>query len=166
MPKKSQESMKKTKSEESRMMSEHERWQLLCKLEKELTFAGVSVPETIEIKNEKFPLKSYIFEMVKRKGTISKEEQEAAYSLIAELKRKKKALIEEIKKAPITRERGNQLLQLIFGIDRAIDILYHLDKPKPSLVEEMRKARVADERRWLDLIKKISQKDLWDEKFL
>ncbi|MEM2924360.1 MAG: DUF5788 family protein [Methanocellales archaeon] len=162
----SQKSQKSIKPEDQRIISEHERWQLLCKLEKELTFAGVSVPESLEIKNEVFPLKNYIFEMVKRKGTISKEEQEAAYSLIAELKRKRKALIEEIKKAPITKEMGNQLLQQIFGIDRAIEILYNLDKPKPSLVEEVKKARVADERRWLDLIKRISKKDQWDEKLL
>jgi hypothetical protein len=163
-----QKAVKKTplKSEEPKIMSEHERWQLLCKLEKETTFAGVNVPETLEIKSEKFPLRSYIFEMVKRKGTISGEEQEAAYRLIAELKRKKRALIEEIKKAPITKEMGNQLLQQIFGIDRAIEILYNLDKPKQSLVEEVKKARVADERRWLDLIKKVSKKDFWDERLL
>lgn len=152
---------------EPKIMSEHERWQLLCKLEKEFTFAGVNVPETIEIRGESFPLRSYIFEMVKRKGTIPKEEQEAAYGLIGELKRRKKALIEDIRKAPITREKGNQLLQQIFGIDRAIEILYNLDKPKPSLIEEAKKARVADEKRWLDLLKKIAKKDLfWDERLL
>ncbi len=151
---------------EPKIMTEHERWQLLCRLEKEFTFAGVTVPETLEFNNTSLPLKSYIFEMVKRRGTISKEEQEAQYSLIKELKHRKKSLIEDIRKAPITKEKGNDLLQQIFGIDRAIEILYNLDKPKPSLIEEARKARVADERRWLDLVKKISKKDYWDERIL
>ncbi|MGA9141578.1 MAG: DUF5788 family protein [Methanocella sp.] len=140
--------------EEARL-SKQERENYLIRLEKEFAFAGTNIPDTITAGGEHIRLRSFVFEVMKKKGSVTPEEQ-AEIDRVAALARKKRAeIVRTIASADLTAREAENLYRTAVGLDRAIDTLGRAHEPRSSVVEEARKAKMEDGRRWLGLVRRI-----------
>jgi hypothetical protein len=136
-------------------LSKRERENYLIRLEKEFAFAGTNIPDAITVNGEHICLRSFVFEVMKKKGSISPEEQ-AKIDRVAALARKKRAeIVRTIGSAELTAAEAERLYMTAVGLDRAIDTLGRAHEPRSSVMEEARKAKMEDGRRWLGLVRRI-----------
>lgn len=69
-------------------LSKYERENLLIKLEKEFAFAGAVIPVEIEADNERIKLRSFVFEMSQKRGSLNPEEIRKIDDVIGRIRRK------------------------------------------------------------------------------
>jgi len=136
-------------------LSKYERENLLIKLEKEFAFAGATIPAEIEADGERIRLKDFVFEMAKKRGSLTVEESEKVDRVIAIIRRRRKEIVARISREEMKLSEANTLYEKAMGLDRALDTLYNAPLPRPSLKEEAKKAKVEDGRRWMNLVRKV-----------
>jgi spore coat protein CotH len=133
-------------------MREFERKQLLERVEREGSTLGADIPDEIEVQGETVELHQFVFE-VKRRDTVPPGErervEEAKKNLRRErLQRKQRIEDEEIE---MTYEEGEELVESIIGIDRALEALQSLG---PANIEQEAQAKeAADKKRWMKFLK-------------
>ncbi len=140
-------------------LSKYERENLLIKLEKEFAFAGAVIPVEIDADSERIKLRSFVFEMSQKRGSLNPEEIQKIDDVIARVRKKKQEIIRRIAVDDIDRDEATELYRMALGLARATDTLYSAQEPKTSVKEESRKARVEDARRWLGLIRRVYSKE-------
>jgi len=132
-------------------MKEYEREALLERADRDSVSVGTSVPEKVELDGEEFALNEYVFEA--RAGGVGGEDLKEKKKL---LRRKRKALLDEIREGDMGYDEGERLVERVAGIDRALNILQGTGG---DIESEARASEKADEKRWLDFVKKVTGND-------
>jgi hypothetical protein len=133
-------------------MREFERKQLLERVEREGSTLGADIPDEIEVQGETVELHQFVFE-VKRRDTVPPGErervEEAKRNLRRERLQRKQRLEDE--ETELTYEEGEELVESIIGIDRALEALQSLG---PANIEQEAQAKeAADKKRWMKFLK-------------
>ena len=140
---------------EDKLLSKVERENYLIKLQKEFAFTGATIPDRLAVDGKEIRLKNYVFEIFKKKGHLSPEEQIDVDQTAALLQKKRREIIMRMTSTDLTSKEADELFKTASGIDRALDTLYKAHEPRSSAQEESRKAKLQDGRRWLNLVKKV-----------
>ena len=140
-------------------LSKQERENYLIRLQKEFAFAGTSIPEHISVEGRQIHLRSFVFDVMKKKGGITQDEQAEIDRVAALVRRKRTAIVREISSADLTVDEAESLYKTAVGLDRALDTLGRAHEPRSSVLEEARKAKMEDGRRWLGLVRRIYTKE-------
>jgi hypothetical protein len=133
-------------------MREFERKQLLERVEREGSTLGADIPDEIEVQGERVELHQFVFE-IKRRDRVPPGErervEEAKRNLRRERLQRKQRLEDE--ETGMTFEEGEELVESIIGIDRALEALQSLG---PSSIEQEAQAKeAADKKRWMKFLK-------------
>ncbi|MGB9963837.1 DUF5788 family protein [Halobacterium hubeiense] len=131
-------------------MREFERKQLLERVDREAATVGASIPETLDVQGEELELREFVFEVkaVDRVPADRREDVEEAKKL---LRRERMERRERLEDGDITREEGEELVDAIVGIDRALNALESLGTT--SLEAEIEANERADKKRWFSFLK-------------
>lgn len=132
-------------------MKEYEREALLERADRDSASVGTRVPETVELDGEELALNEYVFEA--RAGGIEGDDLKKKKKL---LRRKRKALLDEIREDDISYDEGERIVERVAGIDRALNILQGTGG---DIESEARASEKADEKRWIDFVKKVTGSD-------
>lgn len=130
-------------------MQRYERKQLLERAERESATIGASIPDEIEVQNREFPLREFVFE-VKRLDSVPAEKREEVAEAKKLLRRERNDRKERLEAASITKAEGEEIVEAIVGIDRALNALESLG---PTNIErEARAKEAADTKRWYSFV--------------
>ena len=132
-------------------MKEYKRKQLLERVNREAATVGAAIPDTIEIQGESVDLQEFVFE-IKRRETIPPGEHERVETAKKNLRRERLQRLQRIENDEVDFETGEDLAASIIGIDRALNALEQLRRP--DLEGEARKQEAADQKRWMNFLKK------------
>ncbi|OPY25222.1 MAG: hypothetical protein A4E28_03264 [Methanocella sp. PtaU1.Bin125] len=147
---------------EDARLSKRAREDYLIRLEKEFAFAGASIPEHVTIDGEDIRLRAFVFEIMKKKGGLTDDEQAQVDRVAALVRRKRSAIVREISSADISANEAENLYRTAIGLGRALDTLGRAHEPRSSVQDEARKAKIEDGRRWLGLVRRIYTKERRD----
>ncbi|MCD1294966.1 hypothetical protein CUJ83_08140 [Methanocella sp. CWC-04] len=140
-------------------LSDIERQNYLIKLQKEFAFAGAVIPSEIVIEGRRLYLKKFVFEMSKKRGSLTSEEISKIDEAISIARKKRKEIVDRLTREDLTAGQAKELYENALGINRAIDTLYMATEPKTSVDEEIKKAKIEEGRRWLNMIRKIYSRE-------
>jgi len=130
-------------------MKEYEREALLERAERDSVSVGVRVPETVKLDGEEFGLAEYVFEARAGEADDLKETKKL-------LRRKRAALLDEIRDGELTYEEGERVVERVAGIDRALNVLQGTGE---GIEAEARAKEKADAKRWRNFVKKVTGQD-------
>ena len=131
-------------------MKEYERKQLLERVARDGATVGMRIPETIDLQGEPFELKSFVFE-TKRLDSIPPDHRDEVERVKKRLRKERTHLRQRLEKEDITREDGDDIVEAIVGIDRALNALESLGET--DLTSEEKAKEMADTKRWLSFLK-------------
>lgn len=131
-------------------MKEYQREALIEKAEREGAALGADIPEVISLDGEEFELNEYVFEA--RAGEVDTGDIQEKKKL---LRRKRSGLIDRLKDEEMTYEEGERVVERVTGLERALDVLEGIRRDT-SVEAEARAKEKADEKRWLDFLKKVT----------
>ena len=138
-------------------MKEYERKQLLERVERESATVGAEIPERITVQGEVLELQEFVFE-IKRRDTIPAGERERVEQAKRNLRRERLQRKQRIETGAISYEDGQELVESIVGIDRALNALEQLGPTDLETMEERQEA--ADRKRWMSFLKQaLGQSD-------
>jgi hypothetical protein len=144
-------------------MKEFERKQLLERIEREGATVGTSIPETIVVQGEEIDLREFVFE-IKQRDTVPPGERDRVERAKRNLRRERlqrKQRIEEEENDEdsdeLTFEEGEQLVESIIGIDRALSSLQNLDSS--NIEGEIASKEAADTKRWMNFLNQVLGKE-------
>jgi len=132
-------------------VQEYERKQLLERIGREGATVGADIPERIDVQGEAVDLREFVFE-IKRRDTVPSGERERVEQAKRNLRRERVERKRRIEHDDITREEGDQLVQAIVGIDRALNALENLGPT--DLEAEIEAQEKADTKRWMNFLEK------------
>lgn len=138
------------------LVQEYERERLLEQVERDAATVGAAIPDRIEVAGETIPLKRFVFE-VKRLDQVPEAKREEVAETKTLLRRERRAHKRELAEDDIDRERGEELVQTIVGIDRALNALESLGAT--DLEAEMARSEAADRKRWLSFLDSVLGED-------
>ena len=134
-------------------MNERERQRLLDSTQRKSGTIGEEIPETVTVQGSEVDLREFVFEC-KHLEAVPDEERERIEEMEQKLKRERLARKQRIADDDITYEEGERLVDVIRGLDRAINALEGLDSP--SLSEELRRKRIRDAEKLLSLVEQAT----------
>ncbi|TSD16130.1 hypothetical protein DP107_02860 [Haloglomus irregulare] len=139
-------------------MKDYKRKQLLERVEREGSTLGADIPDEIEVQGETVDLHQFVFE-IKRRDKVPPGERERVEEAKKNLRRERlqrKQRIED-EETGMTFEEGEELVESIIGIDRALEALQSLG---PSSIEQEAQAKeAADKKRWMKFLKQALGKE-------
>ena len=141
-------------------MQEYERKQLLERIRREGATVGASIPETIEVQGEPVDLQEFVFE-IKRRDTVPSGERERVERAKKNLRRERLQRIQKIESDDISLAAGEQLVDSVVGIDRALNVLENLGSADIQQEAEIKEA--ADKKRWMSFLRKVLGHDSSDK---
>jgi hypothetical protein len=142
-------------------MKEFERKQLLERIERESATVGASIPETIVVQDEELNLQEFVFE-IKRRESVPSGERDRVERAKRNLRRERLQRKQRIENGgdnddDLSFEKGEQLVESIVGIDRALSSLESLG---PSNIEgEIEAKEAADKKRWVNFLNQVLGKE-------
>ena len=133
-------------------MQAFERKVLLERVDREGATIGASIPEVIEVQGESVRLREFVFE-VKKLDTVPEDRMEEVASLKKQLRRERLQRRQRLEEADISKQEGEELVDVIVGLDRALHALENLGPT--SLEAEERAANAADKKRWFSFLRDV-----------
>ncbi len=138
-------------------MKEYERKGLLERVGREGATVGASIPETITVQGQDINLREFVFE-IKRRETIPSGERDRVEQAKTNLRRERLQRKQRLEEEDISFEEGEQLVESVIGIDRALNALESLGAT--DLEAEERAKETADQKRWMSFLQKaLGNKD-------
>jgi len=136
-------------------MKEYEREGLLERAEREGVGLGADIPESVKLgeggeHEVEVKLADYVFEA--RAGEVSRDDIQEKKKL---LRRERKSLVRRLEEEDMTYEEGERIVERVAGLERALDILEGVGRDT-SVEAEARSKEKADEKRWLDFLKRVT----------
>lgn len=131
-------------------MREYDRAVLLERIEREGSTIGATMPISLTIDDEEYAVREFVVEITST-DEPSEAQRDRAGELARALRRARKTRRDQLVSTVDERELGEQLVDEIAGIDRALNALEQLDAPSVTAQAEQR-ARV-DQERWLSFLK-------------
>lgn len=138
-------------------MRDYEREILLERIGKESATVGASIPDEIEVQGETVDLQEFVFE-IKRRDTVPSGERERVETAKRNLRRERIRRKERIEDGDVSFEEGEEVAEVIVGIDRALNALESLGSPTDIEGEEARQ-ETADKKRWMNFLRKALGRD-------
>jgi hypothetical protein len=129
---------------------EFERKQLLERVERDGATVGTSIPEEIEVQGREIDLQEFVFE-IKRRDTVPAGERDRVEQAKRNLRRERRERLELIEENEVSFEEGEDLVDSIVGIDRALNALEQL-RPV-DLESESKRQEAADQQRWMNFLR-------------
>jgi hypothetical protein len=133
-------------------VNEHDREALLERVERESATVGVELPERITVQGEPVELRSFVL-AVNSRETVPPGEAERVERAKRNLRRERLQRKQRLEDGDITREAGEQLVEAIVGLDRALNALESLGST--DLEAESRREEKLDERRWMNFLNQV-----------
>ncbi len=133
------------------VMNDIERRQLLERLDREGATVGADIPDRIEVQGEELDLQSFVFE-IRRRDTVPKGERERVETAKKNLRRERLQRRQRIEEGDISYEEGEQLVEDVVGIERALNALEQLGSA--NVEDEAQAQEMADRKRWMKFLKK------------
>jgi hypothetical protein len=146
-------------------ISKRDRENYLIKLKKEFAYAGVSIPELIDVDGEHIRLRSFTLEITRKRGNITPGDLAEADRIAALVRKYRNAIVKKIASADMTKNEADSLINTAAGLSRALDTLDRAREPKISVTEASRKAKLEEGRRWLGMVKKIYSRETKRDEF-
>lgn len=137
-------------------MKEFQRKQLLERVNREGATIGASIPDEIEVQEEILDLQEFVFE-IKRRDTIPSGERDRVDQAKRNLRRERIERLEKIEENEVSYKEGEQLVESIIGIDRALNALEQLEPV--DLEQEAKVQEAADKKRWMSFLNKALGRD-------
>ncbi|MFC6826406.1 DUF5788 family protein [Halopelagius fulvigenes] len=137
-------------------MKEFERKQLLERANREAATIGADIPDVIDVQGEEVELRDFVFE-IKRRDTVPAGEKERVETAKRNLRRERLQRLRKIEDNEVSFEEGEELVESIIGIDRALNALEQL-RPK-DLEQEEQLQEAADKKRWMSFLKQALGRD-------
>lgn len=131
-------------------MREFERKQLLERIEREGATIGADIPDRITIQGEEIELQEFVFE-IKRRETVPAGERERVDRAKKNLRRERLQRKQRIEEDDITFEEGEDVVEAIIGIDRALNALEQLGSV--DIESEAKAQEAADRKRWMNFLR-------------
>jgi hypothetical protein len=129
---------------------EFERKQLLERIEREGATIGADIPDRITIQGEEIELQEFVFE-IKRRETVPAGERERVDRAKKNLRRERLQRKQRIEEDDITFEEGEDVVEAIIGIDRALNALEQLGSV--DIESEAKAQEAADRKRWMNFLR-------------
>jgi malonyl CoA-acyl carrier protein transacylase len=137
-------------------VKEFERKQLLERVNREGATVGATIPETIDVQGEEVNLREFVFE-IKRRETVPSGERERVERAKKNLRRERRSRLRRIEDDEVSYAVGEDLVESIVGIDRALDALEELGPA--NLEREAEAQTAADRKRWVKFLRKALGRD-------
>ena len=137
-------------------MKPYERKQLLARLDREGATVGATIPDEITVQGERLALAEFVFE-TRSRGSVPADERETVEQAKRNLRRERLARRQRIEEGSITRERGEELVESIIGIERALHALGDLGTA--DIEREATAKEAADQKRWMNFLKQALGQD-------
>jgi len=132
-------------------VKEYERKQLLERVEREGATIGAEIPDEIDVQGETLELQQFVFE-IKRRDTVPDGERERVQKAKKNLRRERLQRYQRIENEDdLSFAEGEELVQSIVGIDRALNALEQL-RPV-DLETEAKRQEAVDQKRWMNFLK-------------
>lgn len=131
-------------------MDDLQRKQLLERVNREGATIGHQIPAQLTIQGESVALRDFVFE-VQQRESYPQSERERVKQATRNLRRGQKQRLETLEEGAISYEDGEQLVEEIIGIDRALNALGSLEAT--DIEAEAEQQEVADKRRWMSFLK-------------
>ncbi|MFB6269255.1 MAG: DUF5788 family protein [Halobacterium sp.] len=131
-------------------MREFERKQLLERVDREGATVGASIPDSIDLQGEEFALREFVFE-VKRADSVPADRREDVEEAKKLLRRERLQRRQRLEDGDISREEGENIVEAIVGIERALNALESLGTT--DLEAEIEASERADKKRWFSFLK-------------
>lgn len=131
-------------------MQNHERRDLLDRVNRSSATVGGSIPETVRIDGETVPLQEFYFDVADAE-TLDSEERARVESLLKHLRRERLQLVQRIRNDEVDYATGEELVPDILELERAIDALESLDEP--DLAEQLRQERISSARELIEMLR-------------
>jgi len=106
-------------------VQEFERKQLVERIEREGATVGADIPDEITVQGESIDLQSFVFE-IQRRETVPPGERERVTRAKKNLRRERLQRKQRVEDGDLSYEEGEQLVEAIIGIDRALNALEQL----------------------------------------
>ncbi|GGL70675.1 DUF5788 family protein [Halocalculus aciditolerans] len=139
-------------------MKSYERAQLLERVERDGASVGVSMPDEVELDGEPFALREFVFE-IKRLDGLPAEKQAELQAVKRRLRRARREREEELEEGDISYAEGEQLVEEVLGLSRALNALESLGGP--GIEAEARASETADQKRWRSFLGDVLG---WDDR--
>lgn len=133
-------------------MQTFERKVLLERVDREGSTIGASIPDEIEVQGEDVQLREFVFE-VKKLDQVPADRQAEVAEVKRLLRRERLERRQRLEEADISRTAGEELVDAIVGIDRALHALENLGPT--DLEAEANAARAADKKRWFSFLRDV-----------
>lgn len=134
-----------------RVVKPYQRKQLLERIEREGATVGARIPDEIEIQGETINLQQFVFE-IKRRETVPASDRDRVEQAKRNLRRERRQRVEVIENNEISYETGQDHVNAVVGIDRALNALEQLEPV--DLEAETKRKQAADKKRWTKFLKK------------
>jgi len=132
-------------------VQEFERKQLVERIEREGATVGADIPDEITVQGESIDLQSFVFE-IQRRETVPPGERERVTRAKKNLRRERLQRKQRVEDGDLSYEEGEQLVEAIIGIDRALNALEQLGPA--DLEDEANAQATADKKRWMSFLRK------------
>lgn len=133
-------------------MKEYQRKQLLERIDREGATIGGRIPERITVQGEPVELREFVFE-IKRRETIPAGDRERVDQAKKNLRRERLQRRQRVERGEVSYAEGEQLVETILGIDRALTALENLGPT--DLGAEQEAQRAADQKRWMKFLRQV-----------
>jgi len=133
-------------------MQAFERKVLLERVDREGSTIGAQIPDEMDVQGESVELRAFVFE-VKKLDSVPEDRQEEVAELKTQLRRERLQRRQRLEEDDITKEEGEELVESIIGLDRALHALENLGPT--SLEAEQRAAHAADKKRWFSFLRDV-----------
>ena len=130
-------------------MKEYEREALLDRADRDSVSVGTRIPRTVELDGDEFELADYVFEARAGERDDIKEKKKL-------LRRRRNDLLDRIREDDLTYEEGEEVVERVAGIDRALNVLQGTGE---GIEAEARAKEKADQKRWQNFVKKVKGRD-------
>lgn len=131
-------------------MRDYEREALRERVQREGSTVGASIPEVVEVDGEEIHLRRRVMEL-----TATSDPAEDRRAEVDRLRRGlrglRRELVADIDRPGLTGAEGDEIVERVAGIDRALNALAQLDAP--GVAEQARRQARLDERRWMEFLR-------------
>lgn len=133
-------------------MQAFERKVLLERVNREGSTIGAQIPDEMEVQGESVELREFVFE-VKKLDQVPADREAEVGELKKQLRRERRERRERLEEGDITKAEGEELVESIVGLDRALHALENLGPT--SLEAEQQAAQAADKKRWFSFLRDV-----------
>lgn len=137
-------------------MNEYERKALLERIERESATVGSAIPESVEIQGDRVELRSFVFE-VRNRDSVPPGVRDRVAEAKRNLRRERRERKQRLQSAPIDRPEAERIVEVIIGIDRALNALETLEST--DIEAEAQRAEKADRERWMKFLRQVLGRD-------